>query len=53
MNAGDYEALAKAVCTMSELNDSRLKAYGENGKSFYEANFRKEQRIEQLQELLI
>lgn len=46
--AGDSEGLAKAVRKMAEMPENELKIFGENGKKFYDENFTKEQRMEQL-----
>lgn len=50
--ANDKNAFIDAVKRMSEMKEQELSAMGVNGKKFYEENFRKEQRIEQLDEML-
>ena len=52
VNAGDYEALAKAVYSMSEMAKDDLEILGNNGKRFYRNNFTKEQRMNQLEQML-
>ena len=52
VNAGDYNGLSDAIQKMQEMNSVALLKLGENGKRFYNDNFRKELRIQQLQELL-
>ena len=52
VNAGDYEAFAKAVMKMAKMNKVELNTLGKNGKLFYEQNFTKVQRINQLTKLL-
>ena len=52
VNAGAYEAFAKAVMKMAKMNKVELNTLGKNGKLFYEQNFTKVQRINQLTKLL-
>lgn len=52
VNAGDYTTFSKAILTMSKMTKSELVELGHNGKKFYENNFKKQQRIEQLCEIL-
>lgn len=52
VNAGDYEDFAKAVMKMAKMNKVELNTLGKNGKLFYEQNFTKVQRINQLTKLL-
>ena len=52
VNAGAYEALAKAVMKMAKMNKVELNTLSKNGKLFYEQNFTKVQRINQLTKLL-
>lgn len=52
VNAGDYTTFSKAILTMSKMTKSELVELGYNGKKFYENNFKKQQRIEQLCEIL-
>lgn len=52
VKAGDFNGLSEAIRKMAEVPESELKIFGEKGKRFYEKNFTKEQRIEQLIELL-
>lgn len=53
VNAGDVEAFVEAVIKMYSLSKEELKKIGENGEKFYMTYFAKEQRIRQLEELLI
>lgn len=46
--AGDSENLAKTILNMSKLKKEELEALGTNGKNYYDNNFTKSQRIEQL-----
>ena len=50
--AGDSESLAKSILKMSEMNKTDLAKLGKNGKDYYLKNFTKDQRIEQLIEIL-
>lgn len=50
--ANDEKAFIHAVKKMSEMTKDELSKMGQNGKSFYEKNFRKAQRIKQLCDLL-
>lgn len=50
--ANDKTAFADAVKKMSEMKESERMQLGENGRNYYEQHFRKEQRIEQLDEIL-
>ncbi len=52
VNAGDYTTFSKAILTMSKMTKSELVELGYNGKKFYENNFKKQQRIKQLCEIL-
>lgn len=52
VNAGDSKALAETIVKMSKALKSDLKKLGENGKKFYDKNFKKEQRINQLENIL-
>ena len=52
VNAGDFNGLSEAIEKMAEMPENKLKIFGENGKKFYDENFTKEQRMEQLTELL-
>jgi glycosyltransferase involved in cell wall biosynthesis len=46
--ANDVDSFVEAVNKMCELPTEKLKQLGMNGKKYYEENFTKEQRIEQL-----
>lgn len=50
--ANDKIAFADAVKKMSEMKEPERMQLGENGRNYYEQHFRKEQRIEQLDEIL-
>lgn len=50
--ANDKKAFIQSVEKMSKMEKEDLLKMGQNGKSFYEKNFRKEQRIEQLCKML-
>ena len=50
--AGDFKGLAEAVKKMATMDERNLCTFGKNGKRFYEENFRKALRIEQLENLL-
>lgn len=50
--ANDEKSFARAVEKMSEMPKEELSKMGQSGKSFYEKNFRKEQRMEQLWNML-
>lgn len=51
--AGDYTELVKAIHKMSMMDKSKLCAFGKSGKDFYDKNFTKSQRIEQLNLILM
>ena len=50
--ANDVDAFVDAINKMYELSKDELNQLGMNGKKYYEENFTKEQRIEQLLEIL-
>lgn len=50
--ANDKTAFTDAVKKMSEMKEPERMQLGENGRNYYEQHFRKEQRIEQLDEIL-
>ena len=50
--AGDSEGLAESIKKMAAMDNKELCAFGEKGKQFYYDNFTKEQRMEQLEEIL-
>ena len=50
--ANDVDAFVDAINKMYELSKDELNQLGMNGKKYYEDNFTKEQRIEQLLEIL-
>lgn len=50
--ANDKTAFADAVKKMSEMKEPERMQLGKNGRNYYEQHFRKEQRIEQLDEIL-
>lgn len=50
--AGDSSAMAEAVRKMSDMPSTNLNALGKNGRQFYENNFTKEMRMNQLEQLL-
>lgn len=50
--ANDEKAFIQAIEKMSKMPKEELSKMGQNGKSFYEKNFRKEQRMEQLCDLM-
>ena len=50
--AGDFEGLAESIMNLSKMDNKKLNIFGENGKTFYNQNFKKNQRIEQLVSLL-
>lgn len=50
--ANDVDAFVDAINKMYELSKDELNQLGMNGKKYYEENFTKEQRIEQLVEIL-
>lgn len=50
--ANDEKAFVQAVVKMSEMPKEELLKMGQNGKSYYEKNFTKEQRMEQLCSML-
>ena len=52
VNAGDSEVFATAIKAFSKITKEELKRFGHNGKEFYENNFTKQQRINQLNDLL-
>ena len=52
VGAGDFEGLAESIMNLSKMNNKKLNIFGENGKTFYNQNFTKNQRIEQLVSLL-
>lgn len=51
VSAGDSEAFANAVEKMYSLSKDELNNLGKNGEHFYNKNFTKQQRIEQLNQL--
>ena len=51
--AGDITALAETVRRMSGILEEKLNRISENGPRFYENNFAKELRINQLERLLM
>ncbi len=53
INAGDYNGLADAVRKMAVMSELELGTLGDNGKKYYESNFTKEQRMKQLEKLLV
>lgn len=50
--ANDVDAFVDAINKMYDLSKDELNQLGMNGKKYYEENFTKEQRIEQLVEIL-
>ena len=50
--ANDVDAFVDAINKMYDLSKDELNQLGMNGKKYYEENFTKEQRIEQLLEIL-
>lgn len=52
VEAGNCAAFADAVLKLSALSKADLESMGQNGKNFYEKNFRKDLRIRQLLDLL-
>ncbi len=50
--AGDYEGLAEAIKKMAAMDKSELQTFGVNGKKYYQKNFTKKHRIQQLIEVL-
>lgn len=52
VNAGDSKAFAEAVTKMYSLSKQELNNLGKNGEEYYKKNFTKEQRIQQLEDLL-
>lgn len=52
VNAGDSNGLSEAVRKMKNMNYAELEKMGVTGKIFYNNNFRKEQRIDQLEKLI-
>ena len=51
--ANDVDAFVDAINKMYDLSKDELNQLGMNGKEYYEENFTKEQRIEQLLEILL
>lgn len=51
-NAGNSEEFAAAIEALSKMTKEELGKLGHNGKEFYENNFTKQQRINQLNNLL-
>ena len=52
VNAGDAKSFADSVLTLSKMSVSSLQNLGLNGKNYYQAHFTKQDRINQLKELL-
>lgn len=52
VSAGNFEAFADAIVTLSEMSMEELKRLGYSGKKFYDINFSKQKRINQLNKLL-
>lgn len=52
VNAGDYETFSKFIIELFNMKKTELQRIGKNGKDFYQENFTKIQRIEQLDKLL-
>lgn len=52
VKAGDSEHFAAAIEALSKMSKEELEKLGHNGKVFYENNFTKQQRINQLNDLL-
>lgn len=52
VNAGDSKAFAEAVTKMYSLSKQELNNLGKNGEEYYKKSFTKEQRIEQLNQLI-
>lgn len=50
--AGDSKGLTDAIKKMAAMENNAICAYGENGMNFYETNFTKKQRIDELVSLL-
>lgn len=49
--AGDYNSFADAIRNLYKMEKVELRALGENGYRYYESNFTKPQRINQLEKL--
>ena len=49
----DGAKLIEAIITLSEMPENDLKIMGKNAKKYYDDNFRKEIRIEQLENLFL
>ena len=47
----NYIQLAESIIKLIKLDNSRLKALGENGRQFYEKNFHSELRKDQISRL--
>lgn len=52
VDAGNFTVFSEAIKTLSKMDKMKLHMLGENGKRFYEENFSKRQRINQLKILL-
>ncbi len=50
--AGDSDTLSEAVRRMATMPKDELNLLGENGRKFYENNFTKEMRMEQLEKIV-
>lgn len=53
VNANDVDGFVQAIEKITNSPKDVLSTWGENGKKFYENNFTKEQRINQLMELMV
>ena len=52
VNAGDYEAFSKSILKIYNMDEAERQKFSKNGKDFYQQNFTKTQRVEQLNKLL-
>ena len=53
VNADDVDGFVQAIEKIANSSKDNLSTWGENGKKFYDNNFTKEQRINQLMELMM
>ena len=51
-NAGDSDALAEGLINLSKLQQQELEAIGKKGKQYYDANFRRDKIITEIDKLL-
>ena len=50
---GDSDKLIEAIIMLSKMSQNDLEIMGKNAKKYYDNNFRKDMRIEQLERLFL